>query len=394
MKKPELLVPVNSLAGLKAAEDAGADSVYFGISIGINMRNSNLSINDIEEIKKSKVKKYLTLNSIINDGQLETIENTIIKTKDFIDGYICWDLAVIQLLKKYNCKFVVSTQANITNSETAKFYKELGAGCIVLARELTLEQIKSVKEKVDIPIEVFIHGSMCMAYSGRCFLSQDVFNRSANRGRCQQQCRREYLVKDNEGGQEYIMGEDYIMNAKDLCTMGFIDKLIESKIDIFKVEGRNKKEEYVKVVTEAYREAIDAYFEGKLTENLKKKLIKKLETVYNRGFDQGFFFGKSIDSFSKSPGNKSSKVKVFIGKITNYYVKVGVGLIDVQAHPLKVGDTVLIKGNKTGIYETKIEEMEVEHKKIKEIKKGMVGVKLDRVRIGDEVYLFKDRDVV
>ncbi|MAF51334.1 MAG: protease [Nanoarchaeota archaeon] len=392
MKKPELLVPANSLATLKTAIDAGADAVYFGLKLNSNMRTSNIQISDLPNLKKYKIKKYLTLNSIYYDVQLENLKNVIEKTKDYIDAYICWDLATIQLLKKNNLPFFISTQASISNSESAKFYKELGAKKIVLARELTLEQIKKVKERADIPVEVFIHGSMCMAVSGRCFISQDLFKKSANRGQCLNNCRREYTIKDKqEGGEEMILGDNYILNAKDLCTLPFIEKLIEAGIDSFKIEGRNKKPEYIKAVTEAYREAIDSYYENKLDDKLKEKLMKKLKTVYHREFNQGFFFGKPLDSFSNNTGSKATKSKKFIGKIENYYDKQKVAVFNVQANPIKLKDSLLIIGNKTGTIETTALGLEVEHKKVKEIKKGLVGVKLDsKVRVNDEVYLFED----
>src|SRR3989344_1946003 len=304
MKKPELLIPINSIAGIKTAEKAGADAVYFGVNFNSNMRTSNISLDDLKKLKKFKVKKYLTINSIYYDIQLENLEKLILITKDFVDAYICWDVAAIQLLRKYNLPFFVSTQASVTNAETAKFYKDLGAKKIVLARELTLEQIKKIKEEADIPVEVFIHGSMCMAISGRCFISQDLFKKSANRGQCLNNCRREYIIKDKQEGQEMILGEDYILNAKDLCALPFIDKLIEAGIDSFKVEGRNKK--------------------------------------------------------------------VFIGKVINYLDKNKVAIIEVQANPLKVKDTILVIGPTTGTVEENIDSMEIEHNKVKEVKKGLV----------------------
>ena len=391
MKKPELLIPINSIAGIKTAEKAGADAVYFGVNFNSNMRTSNISLDDLKKLKKFKVKKYLTINSIYYDIQLENLEKLILITKDFVDAYICWDVAAIQLLRKYNLPFFVSTQASVTNAETAKFYKDLGAKKIVLARELTLEQIKKIKEEADIPVEVFIHGSMCMAISGRCFISQDLFKKSANRGQCLNNCRREYIIKDKQEGQEMILGEDYILNAKDLCALPFIDKLIEAGIDSFKVEGRNKKEDYVKVITEAYREAIDAYFDGKLDDKLKKKLMEKLKTVYHREFNQGFFFGQPIDSFSNTTGSKATKKKVFIGKVINYLDKNKVAIIEVQANPLKVKDTILVIGPTTGTVEENIDSMEIEHNKVKEVKKGLVGIKFkNKVRSNDEVYLWEE----
>ena len=391
MKKPELLVPVNSLAGIRTAIKAGADAVYFGISFNSNMRTSNISLEDMDELKKIKIKKYLTINSIYYDIQLENLEKLILKTKDCVDAYICWDIAAIQLLRKYDLPFFISTQASITNAETAKFYKDLGAKKIILARELTLEQIKKIKEEVDIPVEVFIHGSMCMAISGRCFISQDLFKSSANRGQCLNNCRSKYIIKDKQDVQEMILGENYILNAKDLCALPFIEKLIKAGIDSFKIEGRNKKPEYVKAITEAYREAIDAYYDGILNDGLKNKLMEKIKTVYHREFNQGFFFGKPLDSFSNSTGNKATKKKTFIGKITNYYSKNKIAVLNVQANPVKLKDNLIIIGNTTGTVEEEVISMEIDHKEVKEVKNGLVGIKLNNtVRPGDEVYLWED----
>ncbi|MAG52402.1 MAG: protease [Nanoarchaeota archaeon] len=390
MKKPELMSPANSLASIKTAIDAGADSVYFGIKLNSNMRTSNISLKDLTQLKKLKIKKYLTVNSIYYDIQLENLEKLILKTKDYVNGYICWDTSTIQILKKHNLPFLISTQASIANSSSAQFYKDLGAKKIVLARELTLEQISKIKKEVDIPIEVFIHGSMCMAVSGRCFLSQDLFKKSANRGQCLNNCRREYTVIDKQEGQELVLGDHYIMNAKDLCTLPFIEQLIEAGIDSFKIEGRNKKPEYIKSVTEVYRTAIDAHFENKLDDSLKEKLMEKLKTVYHREFDSGFFFGRQLDSFSDSTGSKATKKKTFIGKITNYYVKNKIAVLNVQAHPIRVKDPLLIIGHKTGTVETSVIDMEIEQNKVEKVEKGLVGIKLNsRVRDGDEVYLFK-----
>jgi U32 family peptidase len=390
MKKPELLAPVNSLASLKTAEDAGADAVYFGLSLNSNMRTSNISIDDLDKLKDFKVKKYLTVNSIYFDNELENLEELILKTKDYVDAFICWDLATIQILNKHKLPFFISTQASITNSSSAKFYKDLGAKRIVLARELTLEQIKDIKDKVKIEVETFIHGSMCMAISGRCFLSQDLFGKSATRGRCLHMCRREYIIKDTQEDYELKLGNHYILNAKDLCTLDFIEKLIEAGISSFKIEGRNKKPDYIKTVVEVYRTAIDAHFENKLTDKLKKTLMKKLETVFNRGFNQGFYFGVPLDTFSDSTGNKATKKKAFVGKITNYYVKSKAAVLNVTSSPIKVNDNILVIGNKTGTYETKVKSLEVNGKKVKSIKKGEVGIKFSkRVRANDEVYLFQ-----
>jgi putative protease len=274
--KPELLSPVQDFVSLKAAIRAGADSVYFGAK-GLNMRigAKNFELSDVKKIiqicHKNKVKAYFTLNSIIYDDEIDKIKK-ILKTlkKEKIDAIICWDYSVIAECEKLKLPIHLSTQASISNFEALKTitkrFKNIES--VNLARELSLSQIKDIikkikKEKIKVDIEVFIHGAMCVSVSGRCFLSQEVFGKSANRGECLQPCRRKYLIKDIEEKHEFELGEDYVMSPKDLCALPFLDKLVDAGINTFKIEGRNRSPEYVKVVTEVYREAIDAVMEDK-----------------------------------------------------------------------------------------------------------------------------------
>ncbi|MCX8147630.1 MAG: U32 family peptidase, partial [Candidatus Woesearchaeota archaeon] len=288
--KPELLSPVFDLVSLRAAISAGADAVYFGLK-GLNMRITakNFELGQLKNIVKicheNNVKAYLTLNTIIYDEDMKKLEAMIKEAKKAkVDAVICWDPAVIMQARKITKGKIplhISTQASVSNSEAARFYKKLGAKRIILARELNLKQIKDIKNKVNIEIECFVHGAMCVSMSGRCFMSQFVFGRSANRGDCLQPCRRSYIIKDKEEGFELELGNNYVLSPMDLCTLPFIEKLIEAGIDAFKIEGRARSPEYVKVVTECYRKAIDAYFDKKLTPELKQELMNKLRTVYN-----------------------------------------------------------------------------------------------------------------
>src|SRR3989344_5620615 len=399
MKKPELMAPVGNWEMLKAAVDAGADAVYFGVK-NFNMRVNakNFSKDDLKKIveycHKNKVKAYLTVNIIIYENELDDVKDLLKEAKEAkIDMVICWDLSVINLAKKIGLEICISTQASISNSEAADFYKELGVKRIVLARECSLEQIKEIKKKIDLEIEVFIHGAMCVSVSGRCFLSHHLFNKSANRGDCLQPCRREYLITDKEeNGNELILGKDYVMSAKDLCSIMFIDKLIEAKIDSFKIEGRKRSPEYVFNVTRIYREAIDLYFENKLNDEKKEELFLKLKEVFNRGFSEGFYFDKpSGKDFAETRNSAASTRKEFIGKITNYFDKIKVAALKIETGELKIKDKVLIQGEKTGNLEIEIEDLRFEDKKIKKASKGQeISFNCQKARKNDKVYLVRE----
>ncbi|MFH1152153.1 MAG: peptidase U32 family protein [Nanoarchaeota archaeon] len=386
MVKYELLAPAGDFPMLVAAVKAGADAVYFGLK-EFNMRASakNFTIKDLDKIseicKPKNVKRYLTLNTIIYDDEIQKLMDLIKKVKGKVDAVICWDLAVIQLCKKHKVPFHISTQASISNTDSAKFYKKLGAERIVLARELNLQQIKEISKI--IPIECFIHGAMCVAVSGRCFTSQFLFNKSANRGECIQPCRRSYIVQDKQEGYELEIDNNRVMSAKDLCTLPFIEELKNAGITSFKIEGRIRDARYVDAVVQTYRKALD--------NNLNKKeiqeLVEELKKVYNREFSSGFYLGApTSDDFSKVEHSAAKERKHFVGKVTHYYPKVGVAKIMLSSN-LKVGDNIIIIGKTTGIEKSKIKRIEIENKPIQQGKKGEeVGVKLPEVRKGDEVY--------
>ncbi|MFA5176276.1 MAG: peptidase U32 family protein [Candidatus Nanoarchaeia archaeon] len=392
--KPELLSPVSDFTSLTSAIKSGCNAIYFGVK-ELNMRitANNFKLNELKKVvdicHKNKVKAYLTLNTIIYNNELNKIKK-ILKTakKAKIDAIICWDFSVIQEVKKLKLPFHISTQASVSNIESAKFYKSLGAERIILARELSLEQIKEIKKKVNIQVECFIHGAMCVALSGRCFTSQFVFGRSANRGDCLQPCRRNYIVKDKRIGYELELENDAVLSPKDLCTLPFIEKLIESGINSFKIEGRARSPDYVSTVTKVYRKAIDAYFENKLTNNLKQELISELKIVYNRDFSSGFYLGKPINEFT-SPDNQATRKKVQIGIIKNYYKNINVAEIKLLTRDLKLNDLIMIQGPTTGVIEQKVNSMELNNKKIDIGKKGtIIGIKINNlVRKNDKVFL-------
>lgn len=393
----ELLSPVGDFASLRAAVENKADAVYFGLK-QLNMRAAakNFSLNEMKKVvdycHKNKVKAYLTLNTIIYDNKIKKAEQILKKAKQAkVDAIIAWDLAILQLCKKLKLKIHLSTQANVTNSETIKFYNKLGVKRINLARELSLEQIKKLK-KQNIEIECFAHGALCVSISGRCFLSQSLYNKSANRGECLQPCRREYEIKDIETGFKLKLGNNYVLSPKDLCALPFLDKLIKAKIDALKIEGRNRSPEYVAIVTKVYREAIDSYYKKRYNKNLVNKLLKELKTVYNRGFSTNFYLGiPDKKTFTDDYGSKATKKKVYLGYVKNFYKKIKVAEIKIESNSVKVGDDLLIIGNKTGVKQEKVKSMEINHRKVSSAKKGQrVAVKLKNViRENDKIYLFK-----
>jgi putative protease len=382
----ELLAPAGNFKCLITAINAGCDAVYFGLQ-DFNMRatSQNFKISDLAKIKKicdkNEVKRYLTLNTIIYDEELKRVETIIKRAKKYIDAVICSDLAVILLCKKYKVPFHISTQCSVSNSETARFYKNLGAERIVLARELNLKQIKKISKI--IPVEVFVHGAMCVSISGRCFTSQFLFNKSANKGECLQPCRRSYIVKDDEGNQLRVENSR-IFSAKDLCALSFIDKLKKAGVASFKIEGRNREPEYIDKVVRSYRKAID----NNLTKEEIEKELEELKKVYNRKFSSGFLIKiPTSDDFSNIENSSASQSKKFVGKIVHYYDKIKVGLVFMNADKLKIGDEIIIIGKTTPVVYYKIESMEINNKKIKEVKKGeKVAIELPFCRKGDDLY--------
>ncbi len=384
----ELLAPAGDFSMLSAAVNAGADAVYFGLKeFSMRANAGNFTIADLDEITKickpKGVKRYLTLNTIIYNSELKKIEETIKKVKRKVDAIICWDMSVIQLCKKYKIPFFISTQASVANIEAAKFYKKLGAKRIILARELNLKQIKEISKIIDI--ETFCHGAMCVAVSGRCFTSQFLFNKSANRGECLHPCRRSYTVKDDEGN-ELKIENSRIMSAKDLCTLPFIEKMKQAGIKAFKIEGRNRDARYVDTVVRIYRKALDK----KLTKKEIEEGLKELNKIYNKGYSSGFYIKiPTADDFAKIEHNASSEKKHFVGKISHYFDKAGVAAIRLVSN-IKTGDNIVVIGNTTGIIHSKIDSMEIKNRRIPTAHKGQeVGIKLPKVRKNDEVYLIK-----
>jgi U32 family peptidase len=386
MRKPELLAPAGDFESLVTAVNAGADAIYFGIQeFNMRARAKNFKLTDLPKIAKlcsqKKIKRYLTLNTIIYDGELKKLEKVIKKAKPYVNAIICSDMSVMMLCKKYNIPFHISTQCSISNAKTAEFYKKLGAERIVLARELNIKQIKKISKI--IPIEIFIHGAMCVSVSGRCFMSQFLFNQSANRGKCIQPCRRPYTVKDDQG-KSLKMTNHHIFSAKDLCTLPFIEKLKKAGITTFKIEGRNREPEYIDTVVRVYKKALNK----KLTKQEIKQGMEELNKVYTKGFSSGFLLkSPTSDDFSNIDHSKATQKKQFIGKISHYYPKISVAQLKLNNGPLKIDDKILIMGKTTGLVRHKITSMEIKNKSIKTAKKGQeIAVKIPFCRKGDELY--------
>jgi len=390
-KQPELLAPAGDFQCLVTAINAGADAIYFGVQdFNMRARAKNFKLSDLPKIRKlcnqknkKPVKLYLTLNTIIYDSELKKVEKTIKKAKPYVNAIICSDLSIMMLCRKYKIPFHVSTQCSVSNSKTAEFYKKLGAERIVLARELNLKQIKKISKI--IKTEVFIHGAMCVSVSGRCFLSQHLFNQSANRGKCIQPCRRPYTIKDNQRKSLRITNH-HILSAKDLCTLPFIDKLKKANITSFKIEGRNREPEYIDTVIRVYKKALNK--KSKLTSTEIKQAIQELNKVYTKGFSSGFYLrSPTSDDFSDAEHSKATQKKKFIGKINHYYKKLGVGQLKLNNGPLKLDDNILIIGKTTGLVKHKITSMQIKNKDIKQAKKTQeIAIKLPLCRKGDELY--------
>lgn len=392
----ELLSPAGDWPSLRAAIEAGADAVYFGIKdLNMRMKTKNFSLSELNKITKlchkNKIKCYLTLNSIIYDNELEKLNKILKKAKQAkIDAIIAWDLAVLNLANKYNIPIHLSTQASVSNSESLKLYKKLGIKRVILARELNLKQIKSIS----FPKEIFIHGALCYSISGRCFLSQDLYNFSANRGECLQVCRRTYKLTDLETNKEIRVNNKFLLSAKDLCTLPFLDKILKTDPVSIKIEGRNRSPEYVYTVTKCYREALNLIKNKKFNKENIDKLMDELKTVYNRKLSSGFYLGfPTADDITDIYGSAATKRKVAIGQITNYYSNKKVAVIELK-HDLKLNDDILIIGNTTGVVKQKVTSMEILNKRINRAEKGQaVAILINSiVRKKDNVYLIRNSE--
>lgn len=402
-KKVELVCGAGDWPSLQAAVYAGADSIYFGLK-KFNMRD-NASNFDILELKKivnflhsHQKKAYLVLNTLIYQNELKEVKKFLKEArKAKVDAVILWDLAVFQIAKQLGLNIHLSTQASVANFSALEKYAQDGARRVVLARECRLPQIKAIakkvkKEKINCKLEAFIHGAMCVSISGRCLLSQFSFNRSANRGRCLQVCRREFKISDNQDQNEYLLGSDYILSPKDLCTIDFIDQLILSGLDAFKIEGRRRSAEYIFLVASTYKKAIDAFYQNKLDKDYKQTLAKELSKVYNRGFSSGFYFGQPEKWISRELENKYQKT--YLGRVKKFYKKIQVAEIEITNGLLNKGETLLFIGANTGAKFAKIDQIQIKHQFVDKVPSGeKCGVKLDfAAKPNDKIFIWSRKD--
>lgn len=408
-KEIDLLAPAGSFESLIAGIQAGANSIYFGIE-QLNMRSrssNNFTVEDLSKIseicKKNKVKSYLTLNTIVYDHDINLMKTIVdAAKKNEIDAIIVSDQSVFNYSKKVGMKTHVSTQANISNIESVEFYSAY-ADAVVLARELSLMQVAAITKEIKrrnitgpsgklIQVEIFAHGALCMAISGKCYMSLHSNFASANRGACIQNCRKSYVVIDKEDGVEFEVDNEYIMSAKDLCTIEFLDQIIDAGVSIVKIEGRGRSADYVSTVVACYREAIDACLVGEYSSKLFAGWKKRLSTVFNRGFWDGYYLGRTMGEWNNEYGSKATKQKVFIGKGLKYFKEISVGEFKMESHSLSVGDEVLITGPTTGVMQFIVDELRIDEKNAQKVKKGQVFsiVVNDRIRPSDKIYKLID----
>jgi putative protease len=403
------MAPAGNFECLQAAIQGGADSVYFGIG-RLNMRShsaNNFAPEDLQQVcdicRDHGVRSYLTLNITLFDEDLAPMREALQAAKDAgVSAVIASDMAAIAAARELGLEVHISTQLSISNIESLRFYSRF-ADVIVLARELRLEQVRAISEAIrregicgpfgrPVQIEMFCHGALCMAISGKCYLSLHEHAASANRGNCYQVCRRGYEVTDLDSGRQLHIDNQYIMSPKDLCTIEFLDKMAEAGVSVFKIEGRARSGEYVKTVTAAYREAADAIAAGTFTPERGAALKDRLSTVFNRGFWDGYYQGARLGEWSQVYGNQATRTKVYVGRVTDYYSRLGVAEIQMETGAFRVGDPLLICGPTTGVVEVEPTEIRLDDSHIlKEAAKGdLCSIPVpQRVRRGDKVYLFR-----
>ena len=409
VQKAELMAPAGSYESLMAGIHAGADSVYFGIE-QLNMRSrssNNFTLEDLTKIsaicKEHKVKSYLTLNTIVYDHDISLMKSIVDAAKENgIDAVIASDHAVFNYAKKTGMKVHISTQANVSNIDSIEFFSAY-SDVMVMARELSLMQVASITKEIKrrnitgpsgelVKIEIFVHGALCMAVSGKCYLSLHSNYASANRGACIQNCRKSYVVIDKEDGVEFEVDNEYIMSAKDLCTIEFLDKVIDAGVSVLKIEGRGRSSDYVHTVVKCYREAIDANYAGTYSPDKFENWKSQLSTVYNRGFWDGYYLGRTMGEWNDEYGSKATKKKIFLGKGVKYFKDAGVGEFIMESHSLSVGDEILITGPTTGVMQFLIEEIRVNEIAVEKAQKGETfSIRVtDKIRPSDKFYKLVD----
>lgn len=405
----EVMAPVGSYEALSAAIQAGAGSVYFGIG-KLNMRSKstkNFNLDDLGIISnichENGVKSYVTVNTVVFDEEIEEMHALLDAVKaNGISAVIASDQSVIQYAREIGVEVHISTQCNITNIEAVKYYSQF-ADVMVTARELNINQVRHITEEIErrnitgpggdlVRIEVFCHGALCMAVSGKCYLSLDNFGTSANRGACVQPCRRGYEVTDRDKEITLAIENEYIMSPKDLCTLPFLDKVLASGVKVLKIEGRGRSPEYTKLTVSVYREAVDAVRNGTFDEEKVAAWLARLKSVYNRDFWDGYYLGRKMGEWTTKYGSQATKTKLFVGTVTNFFGKISVAEIRMETHDIKLGDEIMIIGPSTGVYEDTVREIRVDLNPVEMSVKGeLCSIPTnDTVRRGDKVYKIID----
>ncbi len=406
----EIMAPVGSYESLHAAINAGANSIYFGVG-QLNMRSAsaaNFTYDDLEKIVQiahlAGVKSYLTVNTVVYEDEMRDVHKLIdVARRAGVDAIIASDFATILYARRVGVEVHISTQCNITNSEAVKFFSQW-ADTVVLARELSLEQVAKIHHEIkqerilgprgeEVEIEMFAHGALCMSISGKCYLSLHETGCSANRGACRQMCRRRYTIKDTDTGEELNMDGRYVLSPKDLCTIEFLDKMVGAGVRVLKIEGRARGAEYVKRVVECYNEALRAMERDEYTDELKTELKNRLMTVFNRGFWDGYYAGATTAEHSEAHGSSATKRKVYVGRVTNFFKKISVAEVLVEASTLQVGEELLFMGATTGVVEQRLEELHsADAKPITQTHQGTIcAIKCGEVvRRSDKLYKFVD----
>lgn len=401
----EIMAPVGSYESLMAAIQAGAGSVYFGVE-QLNMRarsSNNFTLDDLKkitEIAHSKgVKTYLTVNVVVFDTELEQLRQIIDAAREAgVSAIIASDVAAIQYARQVGVEVHISTQVNITNIEAVRFYAQF-ADVVVLAREMNIGRVWEISRQIKeqnitgpsgklVRIEMFVHGALCMAVSGKCYLSLHEMNSSANRGSCMQTCRRAYTVTDKETGAELEIDNEYIMSPKDLKTIHFLNKLLDAGVSVLKIEGRARSAEYVYTVVECYREAVQAHFDDDFTPERVADWDERLSSVFNRGFWDGYYLGQRLGEWSKNYGSLATHRKLYVGKGLNYFSNLKVAEFKLETGPLRVGDEIYITGPTTGLVKTVVSEIQLNKQSVEEAPKGSyISIPVDtKIRKSDKLY--------
>lgn len=408
----EIMAPVGSRESLAAAIDAGADAVYFGIE-GLNMRSrssANFTADDMADIASlcasRGVKTYLTVNTVIYDGDMETMRRIISRAKEAgISAIIASDMAAILYAREIGQEVHISTQVNVSNIEAVRFYAQF-ADVMVLARELNMEQVAEISRAIErddirgprgerVRLEMFCHGALCMAVSGKCYMSLHEMNSSANRGACNQICRRAYTVRDKETGEELEIDNQYIMSPKDLKTIHFLNKMVDAGVRVFKIEGRARGPEYVRETVECYSQALSAIVDGSYSEEKIAEWDARLVKIFNRGYWNGYYMGERLGEWSAKYGSSATRVKSYAAKAMRWFSKIGVGEFLMEADELKTGDEVVITGPTTGALIFKVEELRFDMKPVESVKKGQLfSMPVPaKVRPSDKLYIWKVKEL-